>query len=111
MIAMALACRPRLLLADEPTTALDVTVRAQILDLLARTAAKHGMAMLLITHDLNLVRRFADRVAVMENGFIVEQGAVDGIRRAAAPVHPQADRQPADARCGAGADGLRERRC
>ncbi|RYY58136.1 MAG: ATP-binding cassette domain-containing protein, partial [Comamonadaceae bacterium] len=63
MIAMALACKPRLLLADEPTTALDVTVRAQILDLLADLQRRHGMAVLLITHDLNLVRRFADRVA------------------------------------------------
>ena len=76
MIAMALACKPRLLLADEPTTALDVTVRAQILDLLADLQRKHGMAVLLITHDLNLVRRFADRVAVMEDGHIVEQGEV-----------------------------------
>jgi microcin C transport system ATP-binding protein len=76
MIAMALACKPRLLLADEPTTALDVTVRAQILDLLAELQRKYGMAVLLITHDLNLVRRFADRVAVMENGHIVEHGAV-----------------------------------
>ena len=76
MIAMALACKPRLLLADEPTTALDVTVRAQILELLAELQRKYGMAVLLITHDLNLVRRFADRVAVMENGHIVEHGAV-----------------------------------
>ncbi|MGJ3700103.1 ABC transporter ATP-binding protein [Variovorax sp. AFSI2.2] len=76
MIAMALACKPRLLLADEPTTALDVTVRAQILDLLADLQRKNGMAVLLITHDLNLVRRFADRVAVMEDGHIVEQGEV-----------------------------------
>ena len=77
MIAMALACQPRLLLADEPTTALDATVRAQILDLLADLQRQTGMAVLLITHDLNLVRRFADRVAVMEHGRIVEQGAVD----------------------------------
>ncbi|RZL93589.1 MAG: ABC transporter ATP-binding protein [Variovorax sp.] len=79
MIAMALACKPRLLLADEPTTALDVTVRAQILELLADLQRRHGMAVLLITHDLNLVRRFADRVAVMENGHIVEQGAVQAV--------------------------------
>ncbi|KVW37190.1 microcin ABC transporter ATP-binding protein [Burkholderia ubonensis] len=76
MIAMALACRPRLLLADEPTTALDVTVRQQIVDLLlelqAQEAAARGMAVLLITHDLNLVRRFAQRVAVMERGVLVE---------------------------------------
>ena len=76
MIAMALACKPKLLLADEPTTALDVTVRAQILDLLAGLQREYGMAVLMITHDLNLVRKFADRVAVMENGLIVEQGAV-----------------------------------
>ena len=79
MIAMALACKPRLLLADEPTTALDVTVRAQILSLLADLQQKYGMAVLLITHDLNLVRRFADRVAVMENGHIVEHGAVEAV--------------------------------
>lgn len=79
MIAMALACRPKLLLADEPTTALDVTVRRQILDLLANLQAKHGMAVLLITHDLNLVRQFADRVAVMESGHLVEQGKVDSV--------------------------------
>ena len=76
MIAMALACRPTLLLADEPTTALDVTVRAQILDLLAKLQKEYGMAVLLITHDLNLVARFADRVVVMESGQVVEQGAV-----------------------------------
>ncbi|WP_083745110.1 ABC transporter ATP-binding protein [Variovorax sp. KK3] len=79
MIAMALACKPRLLLADEPTTALDVTVRAQILELLADLQRRYGMAVLLITHDLNLVHRFADRVAVMENGRIVEQGAVASV--------------------------------
>ena len=76
MIAMALACKPKLLLADEPTTALDVTLRAQILDLLTALQRQNGMAVLLITHDLNLVRRFADRVVVMENGCIVEQGPV-----------------------------------
>ena len=76
MIAMALACRPALLLADEPTTALDVTVRTQILELLSDLQREYGMAVLLITHDLNLVRQFADRVAVMEGGAIVEQGRV-----------------------------------
>ena len=79
MIAMALACKPMLLLADEPTTALDVTVRSQILDLLADLQQKNGMAVLMITHDLNLVRRFATRVAVMENGYIVEHGAVEEV--------------------------------
>lgn len=76
MIAMALASHPRLLLADEPTTALDVTLRGQILDLLADLQRQTGMAVLMITHDLNLVRRFADRVAVMERGVLVEQGPV-----------------------------------
>lgn len=79
LIAMALACQPRLLLADEPTTALDVSLRGQILDLLDDLQRKHGMAVLMITHDLNLVRRFAQRVIVMENGHIVEQGAVDAV--------------------------------
>ncbi|HYF17292.1 MAG TPA: dipeptide ABC transporter ATP-binding protein [Ramlibacter sp.] len=86
MIAMALASRPRLLLADEPTTALDVTLRAQILELLADLQRQVGMAVLLITHDLNLVRKFADRVAVMENGHLVEQGAVSEVF--ARPQHP-----------------------
>ncbi|MEJ8835831.1 ABC transporter ATP-binding protein [Ramlibacter sp. AN1133] len=86
MIAMALACRPRLLLADEPTTALDVTLRQQILDLLADLQRQNGMAVLLITHDLNLVRRFADRVAVMENGSLVEQGPVARVFEQ--PQHP-----------------------
>jgi microcin C transport system ATP-binding protein len=76
MIAMALACKPKLLLADEPTTALDVTLRQQILDLLGELQKSHNMAVLLITHDLNMVRKFADRIAVMENGHIVEQGSV-----------------------------------
>jgi microcin C transport system ATP-binding protein len=86
------------LLADEPTTALDVTVRAQILDLLSELQRAHGMAVLMITHDLNLVRKFADRVAVMEAGDIVEQGPVAEVFAAsAARLHPQADRQPARA--------------
>ncbi|WP_126228113.1 ABC transporter ATP-binding protein [Burkholderia ambifaria] len=94
MIAMALACRPRLLLADEPTTALDVTIRAQIVDLLLELqreeAEKRGMAILLITHDLNLVRHFADRVAVMERGKLVETGPVERIF--AQPEHPYTQR-------------------
>ena len=79
MIAMALACQPKLLLADEPTTALDVSLRGQILDLLDSLQKKNGMAVLMITHDLNLVRRFAQRVMVMENGHIVEQGLVNEV--------------------------------
>jgi microcin C transport system ATP-binding protein len=86
MIAMALACRPRLLLADEPTTALDVSLRGQILDLLDDLQRDTGMAVLMITHDLNLVRRFADRVAVMQHGQLVEQGAT--VQVFAAPQHP-----------------------
>jgi microcin C transport system ATP-binding protein len=94
MIAMALACRPRLLLADEPTTALDVTIRAQIVDLLLELqreeAARRGMSVLLITHDLNLVRRFAERVAVMEAGRLVETGTIARIFDA--PEHPYTQR-------------------
>ena len=86
MIAMALACQPKLLLADEPTTALDVTLRGQILELLNQAQKKNGMAVLMITHDLNLVRRFADRVIVMESGHIVEQGVVADVF--ANPQHP-----------------------
>ncbi|MGL4443331.1 MAG: ABC transporter ATP-binding protein [Alsobacter sp.] len=76
MIAMALANEPDLLIADEPTTALDVTVQAQILKLLAELKASRGMAMLFITHDLGIVRKIADRVCVMTHGRIVEQGPV-----------------------------------
>ena len=72
MIAMALACQPRLIIADEPTTALDVTVQAQILDLLKELTRETGSSLLLITHDLGLVARYADRVAVMYGGRIVE---------------------------------------
>ena len=86
MIAMALACRPRLLLADEPTTALDVTLRQQILELLAEIQRADGMAVLLITHDLPLVRRFADRVVVMQQGRVVEEGEVAQVF--ASPRHP-----------------------
>ncbi len=90
MIAMALASAPKLLLADEPTTALDVTLRGQILDLLSDLQRQTGMAVLLITHDLNLVRRFADRVAVMEQGVLVEQGPVADVF--GAPQHTYTSR-------------------
>lgn len=79
MIAMALACDPVLLIADEPTTALDVTVQQQILDLLKNLQEDTGMSVLLITHDLNLVRRFADRVCVMYEGQIVEQAGASAL--------------------------------
>jgi len=86
MIAMALACRPKLLIADEPTTALDVTIQAQILTLLDDLQREFGMAILFITHDLNLVRRFTHRVGVMERGRLVEQGATAEVF--ARPRHP-----------------------
>ncbi|WP_113266528.1 ABC transporter ATP-binding protein [Agrobacterium cavarae] len=79
MIAMALANRPKLLIADEPTTALDVTVQAQILELLAGLKNQHHMSMLFITHDLGIVRKFADRVCVMTKGKIVETGTVEQV--------------------------------
>ncbi|MBB3426125.1 microcin C transport system ATP-binding protein [Rhizobium sp. BK312] len=79
MIAMALANRPELLIADEPTTALDVTVQAQILELLRDLKGAHGMSMLFITHDLGIVRKFADRVCVMTKGKIVETGTVEDV--------------------------------
>ncbi|HWL29280.1 MAG TPA: ABC transporter ATP-binding protein [Burkholderiaceae bacterium] len=86
MIAMALMCSPRLIIADEPTTALDVTIQAQILDLLKALQSDFGMAILLITHDLGVVARVADRVSVMYAGEIVEQGDTQDVFRT--PTHP-----------------------
>ena len=86
MIAMALANEPDLLIADEPTTALDVTVQAQILKLLKEIQTNHGMAMLYITHDLGIVRKISDRVCVMNKGKIVEHGPVERVYTA--PEHP-----------------------
>ncbi len=86
MIAMALACSPELLIADEPTTALDVTIQAQILDLLAEMKAKFGMAILLITHAMGVVAEVAQRVAVMYAGRVVEEGPVEELF--AHPLHP-----------------------
>jgi microcin C transport system ATP-binding protein len=86
MIAMALANDPALLIADEPTTALDVTIQAQILALLAGLKQRRGLALLLITHDLQIVRRYADRDCVMKDGTIVEAGPVSSVF--AAPSHP-----------------------
>jgi len=86
MIAMAFACNPRILIADEPTTALDVTVQAQTIALLAQLREEHGMASIFITHDMALVSETADRVLVMQHGKIVEQGPVDEVLRS--PQHP-----------------------
>ncbi len=86
MIAMALACQPRLIIADEPTTALDVTVQAQILDLLQALTHETGAALILITHDLGVVARYADQVAVMYGGRIVEQASAAHLY--AHPRHP-----------------------
>jgi microcin C transport system ATP-binding protein len=90
MMAMALASEPKLLLADEPTTALDASLRLQMLNLLADLQQKTGMAVLLITHDLALVRHFADRVAVMEKGYLVEQGDLATVFTQ--PEHPYTQR-------------------
>ncbi len=86
MIAMALACDPKLLIADEPTTALDVTIQAQILDLLNQLRRTRELAVLLITHDLGVVAEVAERVAVMYTGRIVEESPVDELF--ARPKHP-----------------------
>ncbi len=86
MIAMALACEPKLLVADEPTTALDVTIQAQIMALLRELRAKLGMSIVLITHNFGIVKGFADEVMVMLRGEIVEQGPVEQVLRT--PQHP-----------------------
>jgi peptide/nickel transport system ATP-binding protein len=83
---MALACKPALVIADEPTTALDVTIQAQILDLLREMKAAFNLSLMLITHDLGVIAETADRVAVMYAGRIVEQGAVRDVFRQ--PQHP-----------------------
>jgi oligopeptide/dipeptide ABC transporter ATP-binding protein len=79
MIAMAIACRPQVLLADEPTTALDVTTQEQILQLLLRLQDESGMAIILVTHDLGVIEEVCDEVAVMYAGYVVERGGVDGL--------------------------------
>jgi oligopeptide/dipeptide ABC transporter ATP-binding protein len=86
MIAIALACRPKILIADEPTTALDVTIQAQILDLLRGLRRELGMAVILITHDLGVVAEFADRVLVMYAGRVVESAAAEPLFER--PLHP-----------------------
>ena len=116
MIAMALANDPDILIADEPTTALDVTIQAQILALLAELQQRLGMAIVFITHDLGIVRRFADRVYVMRSGEVVEEGDTETIF--AAPQHPytqdaagrRADR-PQGAAAGRRADPARGPQC
>jgi oligopeptide/dipeptide ABC transporter ATP-binding protein len=89
MIAMALACGPKLLIADEPTTALDVTIQAQILELMKDVRDRLGMSIMLITHDLGVVAEMADDVAVMYAGRVVEQGPVDAVFNS--PQHPYTD--------------------
>ena len=102
MIAMAIACEPKLLIADEPTTALDVTIQKQILDLIANLQEKHHMSVLFITHDLGVVGDIADYVVVMQNGEIQEQGSVRQIferpqhpyTKALLACRPRLDRRP-----------------
>src|SRR4051812_26388059 len=102
MIAMAIACEPKLLIADEPTTALDVTIQKQILDLIAGLQEKHQMSVLFITHDLGVVGDIADSVVVMQNGEIQEQGPVKAIfehpqhpyTKALLACRPRLDRRP-----------------
>ncbi|NJD87550.1 MAG: ABC transporter ATP-binding protein [Betaproteobacteria bacterium] len=102
MIAMAIACEPKLLIADEPTTALDVTIQKQILDLLAKLQEKHHMSVLFITHDLGVVGEIADHVVVMQNGLVQEQGPVRDIferpqhpyTKALLECRPRLDRRP-----------------
>ncbi len=114
MIAMAIACKPQLLIADEPTTALDVTIQAQILDLLTDLQRETGMALILITHDMGVVAETAERVAVQYAGQKVEdQPVAHPVRHAAPPLYRSAARRPSrtrdrtpaadDSRRGAGA--------
>jgi peptide/nickel transport system ATP-binding protein len=90
MIAMAIACEPRLLIADEPTTALDVTIQKQIMELIARLQKKHQMSVLFITHDLGLVGEIADRVIVMRHGEVKEEGAASQVLQAPADAYTRA---------------------
>jgi oligopeptide/dipeptide ABC transporter ATP-binding protein len=86
MIAMALSCNPKLIIADEPTTALDVTIQAQILDLMKKLSREYGVSLLIITHNLGVVARYADRVNIMYAGKIIERGTARDIYRR--PSHP-----------------------
>ena len=107
MIAMAIACEPKVLIADEPTTALDVTIQAAVLDVLRELRERLGMAIVLITHDLGVVADIADRVVIMYAGQKVEEAAgLRALRPPAAPVHDRAARRgAADRRRGAARDG------
>ena len=111
MIAMALSCNPKLLIADEPTTALDVTIQAQILDLLGEMKSRLGMAIMLITHAMGVVAETAQRVVVMYAGRVVEEATVErAVRQPAASLHAGADpfdpahRQGRREACAAGSD-------
>ena len=117
MIAMALSCNPSLLIADEPTTALDVTIQAQILELMKRLQRDHGSSILLITHDMGVVSDLAERVVVMYAGSVVEEGPkTERLPRPAAPVHLGAARLDPARRTGRGRrlwprSRARRRRC
>ena len=102
VIALALCAEPRLIVADEPTTALDVSIQAQIIALLKRLCREHGTAVMLVTHDMGVIAETADRVAVMYAGRIVEIGPVrDVIKHAAASLHQGPDGLDPDARASA----------
>ncbi len=106
MIAMAVACNPKLLIADEPTTALDVTIQAQIMELLVKLQKERGMALVLISHDLAVVSEVAQRVAVMYAGEVIETNKRAGyLRRAASSVHGSAAGGDSRAQCRRGASG------
>ena len=95
MIAMAMSCNPKLLLADEPTTALDVTIQAQILEVMSRLSREFGTAVIIITHNLGVVARYADRVNVMYAGRVIETAdCARALREPEAPLH----RRPAELR-------------
>ena len=97
LIAMAIACRPSLIIADEPTTALDVTIQAQVLELLREMKATFNLSLLLITHDLGVVAQISDRIAVMYAGRIVEQGPVRAVHRE--PQHPRSEERRVGKEC------------
>ena len=113
MIAMALSCNPKLLIADEPTTALDVTIQAQVLEVMARLSREFGTAVIIITHNLGVVARYADRVNVMYAGKIIETATADErLRRPAAPLHARPAQLGAAPRPGDGREARsRSRAC